>query len=138
MTQTNKKTISDWAVIILGSIGFLLGISGLIFPESQYKILGLDTGSIGTVIPGLMGSAGLSAIYMGLMYIFGTLQKWKNFKHYLIFARLLMAIGFLVLLSIGRAPETYISAALWEAIGAGIIALTLWLDKRRTFKNQSK
>ncbi|HYD90643.1 MAG TPA: hypothetical protein VEA58_02585 [Anaerovoracaceae bacterium] len=131
MTQTNKKTVSDWTVIIFGSIGLLLGLSGLFFPESQYKILGLDTDSIGTVIPGLMGSAGLSATYVGLLYIFGTIQKWRYFKQYLIFARLLMAVGFLILMSIGRAPQTYVSAAIWEAAGAALIGMAIWWEGRR-------
>lgn len=101
------------------------------FPETQYKILGLNTNSVGTVIPGLMGSAGLSATYVGLMYIFGTIQKWKYFKHYLIFARLLMAVGFLILLSIGRAPQTYVSAAIWEAAGAVLIGIALWWERKK-------
>ena len=131
MTQTNKKSISDWTVIILGSIGMLLGLSTLFFPEAQYKILGLETDSVGTVIPGLMGSAGLSATYMGLMYIFGTFQKWKYFKYYLVFARLLMATGFLILLAIGRAPESYVSAAIWEAAGATLIGISIWWERRK-------
>jgi hypothetical protein len=132
MAQTQKKTVSDWTVITLGTIGLLLGISGLMFPESQYEILGVDTDSIGPIIPGLMGSAGLSATCVGLMYIFGTIQRWKFFKHYLIFARMIMAIGFVTLVSIDRAPATYVSAALWEGIGAVIIALALWWDSWKT------
>ena len=133
----NKRSASDWTVMILGAIGFLLGTSGLIFPESQYDILGVDINSIGTVIPGLMGSAGLSAMYVGLMYIFGTLQKWKHFKHYLIFARMIMAIGFVILVSIERAPDTYVSAAIWEGVGAAIIAVALWWDNRKTKTSNS-
>lgn len=138
MVQHSKKTISDWTVIFLGSIGLFLGVSGLLFPESQYAMLGIHAISVGPVIPGLLGSAGLSASYMGLLYIFGTLKKWPHFKHYLIFARMVMAIGFVALVVTGRASQSYLPAAVWEAAGAMLIATSLGWDAYKTANNTPK
>lgn len=131
MVKTGKRTVSDWAVIILGCIGFLLGISGIIDPHSQYDMLRLESASIaqGSVIPVLLSSASLSAMYVGIMYIYGILNNWRGFKAYLVFARSLMCIGFLVLVSLGKAPGVYLSAAIWEGIGAVIILVVLWWDR---------
>ncbi|PWV56338.1 hypothetical protein [Chitinophaga sp. S165] len=132
MANTTKRNASDWTVIVLGLIGLILGIIGLCHPQSQYEMMGLkqDALKAGSVIPGLMGSGSLSAVYVGIMYIFGVLKKWPHFKSYLVFARMVMCAGFLLLVAAGRAPHQFIPAALWEGGGALLILMVLWLDNR--------
>ncbi|MRG44072.1 hypothetical protein GFS24_03055 [Chitinophaga sp. SYP-B3965] len=123
---------SDVVVILLGALGFFLGLMGLINPDAQYSMMGITASSLpaDSVIPGLFGSGSLSAIYVGIIYIYGVLKKWDRFKAYLIFARMVMCLGFLVLVCIGRAPQAFIPAAAWEGAGALFILLALWWDKR--------
>ncbi|QMW04934.1 hypothetical protein [Spirosoma foliorum] len=123
---TLNKTASDWTVILLGVVGFLLGAEGILNPHFQYKMLGLT--ALGNVIPALLGSASLSASYVGILYIVGVIHRWKHVKRYLIGARLLMGVGFLGLMAIGRMPQTYRAAAVWEIAGALLIAGALWWD----------
>lgn len=132
-----KKNISDWTTIGLGAIGITMGLMGIINPESQYQMLKLSDETVkGSVIPALLGSASLSATYVGIMYIFGTLRQWRNFKHYLIFSRMLMAIGFFIMVCRGVAPSTYIAAGIWEGVGGILILVSLLIDhfrmKRKT------
>src|ERR1700761_8029571 len=101
MATTIKRKLSDYLVIILGLLGLLLGLMGLFNPTSQYGMMGINATSLppGSVIPGLFASGSLSATYVGILYIYGVLKRWPNFKAYLIFARMVMCIGFLLLVS---------------------------------------
>lgn len=132
MGNTTKRNASDWTVIVLGVIGLILGIIGLCHPQSQYEMMGLTPESLraGSVVPGLMGSGSLSAVYVGIMYIFGIWNKWPHFKAYLVFARMVMCAGFLILVAAGIAPHQFIPAAIWEGGGAFLILVVLWLDRR--------
>jgi hypothetical protein len=128
-----KRKPSDWAVTVLGGLGFMLGLMILADPGAQYDMMGIDPAAVpsDSIIPGLFGSGALSAMYVGLMYIYGTQKGWNNFKAYLIFARLLMCLGFLVLVCMERASKAFIPAAIWEGAGALVILLALWWDGSR-------
>lgn len=130
MTTNHKHTPSDYLVILLGILGLLLGLKGLLNPASQYHMMGIDPTSLApdSPIPGLFGSGSLSAIYVGILYVFGVLNRWTRFKAYLIFARMVMCIGFFWLVTVGRAPHAFIPAAIWEGTGAILILGSLWID----------
>jgi len=130
MAIFTKRKPSDWVVMVLGIAGFSLGLSGLLHPASQYSMLGIKASylSSDSVVPGLLGSGSLSALYVGILYIYGVLNKWDRFKSYLIFSRMVMCLGFLVLVCINRAPQAFIPAAVWEGAGAVFIFLALWWD----------
>ena len=133
-----KLKLSDWTVITLGTLGFVLGLIGLCDPESQYGMMGIKAASLppGSIISGLFGSGSLSALYVGIMYIYGVLKKWNHFKAYLVFARIIMCLGFLALVCAARAPREFVPAAVWEGVGALLILVTLWVDGIRKRKPQ--
>ena len=126
-----KRPVSDWTVIVLGLIGLFLGISGLFSPESQLKMLGLTDSSSATgfAIRGFLRSGSVSAVYVGLLYLLGVWKKWEGFKYYLIFARVLMTIGFVALFLSGPTLEAFRSAAAWEGTGAVLILVALFADR---------
>ena len=78
MAISLKLKPSDWVVMVLGSLGAILGLSGLLNPASQYGMLGIEANlqSSGRVIPGLFGSGSLSALYVGILYIYGVLSPF--------------------------------------------------------------
>ena len=137
MTIFTRRKPSDWVVMTLGMLGFILGLSGLLNPASQYKMIGMEASSLpsGSAIPALLGSGSLSALYVGILYIYGVLYKWEGFKRYLIFARMVMCAGFLILVCIGRASNAFVLAAIWEGAGALFILLAFWWDSVRKPEN---
>jgi len=139
MVIFSKWAPSDWVVMVLGAMGFGLGLSGLLNPVSQYSMMGIEASSLppNSVIPGLFGSGSLSALYVGILYIYGVLRKWDRFKAYLIFARMVMCVGFLMLVCTNRAPQAFVPAAIWEGVGAIVILVGLWLDTTRKTKTAS-
>lgn len=69
MTIFMKQKPSDWVVMALGTLGFILGLSGLINPTSQYKMIGMKAASLpsGSTVPALLGAGSLSALYVGIL-----------------------------------------------------------------------
>ncbi|ACS43968.1 hypothetical protein MetexDRAFT_0079 [Methylorubrum extorquens DSM 13060] len=111
-------------IFLLGTFALSMGIIGLAQPHAQLQRIGFDVpadDAVLTVMP-LMTIMSLATINTALIYMFGSWIDWPGLPALLVVTRLVMGSGLLLLALLGRAPEAFFAAAVWEAVGAMLIA----------------
>ena len=128
--QTHTK--AGWTVGAAGLIALTLGVAGLVNQDSQLRVLGVDPSKIPADDPLriTMTTSSVASVNNGAAFVLGVAKSWSWFPHFTVATRSAQAIGFLAKIATGRAPKSYLSAAIWEAAGAAITAGAIWLDHR--------
>ncbi|WAS92952.1 hypothetical protein [Nannocystis punicea] len=127
--------MSGWSVAVFGVLALLLGLLGLLSPDSQFDMMGfelVDQRAPGDYTPGVVATTSIAAINMGILYVLGVALAWPGFVAFTVGARLFMCVGFVALMAAGRAPDVFVGAAIWEGVGAAITAVAMAWDGRST------
>jgi hypothetical protein len=128
------RSASGWTVSVFGVLALLLGILGVVSPDIQFGMKGfeiLEKRAPGDYTPAVVATTSIAAINMGILYVLGVAKEWPWFIPFTVGARLLMCVGFVLLIVAGRAPNAFIGAALWEGLGATITVIAMLWDGRR-------
>jgi len=128
--QTRSK--AGWTVGAAGLIALTLGVAGLVNQDSQLRALGVDPKAIPADDPlrVTMTSSSVAAVNNGAAFMMGVAKSWPWFPHFTVATRAAQAVGFLARIATGRAPRSYLSAAIWEAGSAALTAGAILLDRR--------
>ncbi|MFT8365040.1 MAG: hypothetical protein ABF623_04150 [Gluconobacter cerinus] len=122
--------LTDWTIVIYGLLALVLGMIGLIKPDLQLRMMGIEPPerrAEGDLTLASFGASSVAAINMGVLYTLGTLLHWHGFPIFTLYARSLMGIGFLFMMATGRVPAQFKGAAIWEFSGVIITgAAMLW------------
>ncbi|WP_434422240.1 hypothetical protein [Nannocystis pusilla] len=128
------RSFSGWSVAVFGVLAVLLGLLGLLSPDSQFDMMGferVDHRGPGDYTPTVVATTSIAAINMGALYVLGVALAWPGFIAFTVAARLFMCLGFVALMAAGRAPDVFVGAAIWEGLGAAITAAGMAWDSRR-------
>jgi len=125
-------TRAGWTVGAAGVIAFTLGVAGLVDQDSQMRAIGLDPGRYPADDPlrTTMTSSSVAAMNNGAAFVLGVAKSWPWFPALTVVSRSAQAIGFFTRIARGKAPKSYLGAAIWELAGAALTAGAIWLDKR--------
>jgi hypothetical protein len=111
-----------------------MGIYGLINPAAQIRMMGFEqlavrgaTDYTGT----LMSIVGFATLNTAILYLVGSTKNWPGFFGLAILTRLVMGTGLMLLYINGQASDTFVGAAIWEWVGAGLIAGAWAWDSHR-------
>jgi hypothetical protein len=128
--QTHTK--AGWTVGAAGLIAFALGVAGLVNQDSQLRAVGLDPSKFPADDPlrVTMSSTSVASINNGAAFMLGVAKSWPWFPAFTVATRSAQAVGFLVKIARGKAPRSYLAAAVWEAAGAAITVGAILWDKR--------
>jgi hypothetical protein len=131
---TRPHSAAGWVVSLFGVMQLAMGAIGLFSPDLQHSMMGLEDvarRAHGDYTLAMMATSSAAAINMGILYLLGVAKNWPGFFGFTLVARTLMSAVLMGLVVAGKAPHTFVGAALWEGVGAALIAAALIWDRRR-------
>ena len=128
--QTHTK--AGWTVGAAGVVAIALGVIGLVNQDGQLRALGVDPATVAADDPLriTLTSSSVASVNNGAAFVLGVAKSWPWYPHLTVATRTAQAVGFLAKIATGRAPKSHLSAVIWEAGGAAITAVAIWLDHR--------
>lgn len=129
------RSFSGWTVSALGALALVMGVLGLVSPQTQLALMGFEAVAVrqpGDYTLAVLAITSLAAINTALLYLVGAVKQWPGFCAWAVAARILMGTGLAALALSGRGPRAFIGAAIWEGVGAVLLAAaSLWDQRRR-------
>ncbi|GMV33082.1 MAG: hypothetical protein DCC59_05495 [Chloroflexi bacterium] len=129
------RDASGWTIFIFGVLAFLLGLLGLIRPETLLAILGFEVAersarasSDYTIV--FMTASSMASFNMGVYYILAALNNLKAFYRWTVPFRGLTFLVFTAAVLFGVAPLKFIGVPLWELTGAIATGIALAREKK--------
>ncbi|CAF1591747.1 unnamed protein product [Rotaria sp. Silwood1] len=127
------RTISDLTIFIFGLMAIIVGLLGLMSPEtilSQMNFIVLDrsTRQNGDYTIAFLLCSSMASLNMGIYYLLAAWNQWTKFYQFTVVFRLLTVTMFSLAIKNGHAPEGFIGVVIWELLGALITGTALWYD----------
>lgn len=134
------RTISDLTIFVFGLMAILVGLLGLISPETILKtmnfiILDRSVRENGDYTIAFLLSSSVASFNMGIYYLLAAWNQWTKFYYFTVIFRLVTVTVFILAVMNDQAPKGFISVAIWELAGAIITGIALWFE---TNGNQKK
>jgi hypothetical protein len=130
------RDASGWTMFVFGVLAVLLGLIGLIRPETLLFILGFPVversaraASDYTIV--FMMASSMASFNMGVYYIFAVVNDLKKFYMWTVPFRLVTFTVFTILALSGVAPMPFIGVGAWEGFGAVATGLALYLESKQ-------
>ncbi|WP_449063962.1 hypothetical protein [Planomonospora algeriensis] len=128
------RTPSGWTIAVFGLLAFLLGLLGLLSPDTTLEMLGFEV--LQTRAPGdytlvYMAASSMAAVNMGVYYMLASAVDFRPFFLWTVPFRLVTFTVFTTLVVTGEAPAKFLGVGLWEGAGALITGAALWWESRR-------
>jgi hypothetical protein len=137
MTSSLKiRDASGWTMLIFGALALLLGLLGLIRPESLLSILGFNlldraARSSGDYTLVFMIASSMASVNMGVYYILAALNNVKQFYKWTVPFRCVTFTVFTIAVLTGLAPTRFLGVGAWELTGAIATGITLWQEGKK-------
>ncbi|NWE28042.1 hypothetical protein [Pseudomonas gingeri] len=128
------RSLAGRTAFALGAFALCMGGYGLINPPAQIRMMGfapLAVRGAADYTGTLMSIVGFATLNTAVLYLVGSIKNWPGFFGLAIWTRLVMGTGLMLLYINGQAPNTFVGAAIWEWVGAGLIAGAWAWDSRR-------
>ncbi|RKR89555.1 hypothetical protein BDK92_3910 [Micromonospora pisi] len=130
------RSAAGWTIAVFGLLALVLGLVGLIRPETLLRLLGFEVIAAGDRASGdytrtYIAASSMAAVNMGVYYLVAAHTEWRAFFRFTVIFRLVTFSVFSTLVLTGSAPGKFFGVALWEGLGAVATGVGLWLDARR-------
>jgi hypothetical protein len=130
------RDASGWTMFIFGVLAMLLGLAGILRPESLLSLLGftvLDRASraAGDYTMVFLIASSMASFNMGAYYVLASLNDNKQFYRWTVPFRCITPIVFTVAVLTGLAPVRFLGVAAWELTGAIATGIALWYDDKK-------
>ncbi|NOT05181.1 MAG: hypothetical protein HOP27_11340 [Anaerolineales bacterium] len=130
------RDAAGWTIFIFGILAFLLGLTGLIRPETLLSLLGFEVveraqraASDYTIV--FMTASSMASFNMGVYYVFAALNDVKIFYRWTVPFRVVTFVVFTTVVIAGIAPLKFLGVGIWELVGAISTGIALY-GKRST------
>ena len=130
------RDAAGWTIFIFGILAFLLGLAGLIRPETLLSLLGFEVveraqraASDYTIV--FMTASSMASFNMGVYYVFAALNDVKIFYRWTVPFRVVTFVVFTTVVIAGIAPMKFLGVGIWELVGAISTGIALY-GKRST------
>ena len=123
LTKFKIRDASGWTIFIFGLLALLLGLVGLVRPETLLSLLGftpLDRASraAGDYTLLFLTASAMASFNMGAYYIFAALNDVKQFYKWTVPFRGITFIVFTLAVITQLAPTRFFGVGAWELAGA--------------------
>ncbi|MEU7585882.1 hypothetical protein AB0A95_06240 [Micromonospora sp. NPDC049230] len=128
------RSIAGWTIAVFGVLALVMGAVGLLWPEAQLRLLGLEvpeTRAVGDHTGTFLVASSMAAFNMGVYYLLATITEWRAFFRFTVVFRLVTFTVFTIAVLSDIAPGGFFGVAAWEGLGALATAVGLRLDARR-------
>lgn len=125
---------AGWTMAVFGVLALLLGALGLIWPETQLRLLGFEvpaTRAPGDYTGTFLTASSMASFNMGVYYLLATATEWRPFYRFTVVFRLVTFTVFSIAVLSDIAPGRFFGVAAWEGLGGVATAAGLWWDARR-------
>jgi hypothetical protein len=127
------RDASGWTMFIFGVLALLLGLIGLIRPETLLSLLGFDlieraqraSGDY-TLVFAIASS--MASFNVGVYYVLASLNDLKIFYRWTVPFRILTFVVFTTVVLMGIAPSRFFVVGIWELVGAISTGIALKRD----------
>ncbi|WKZ49111.1 MAG: hypothetical protein QY306_07050 [Anaerolineales bacterium] len=131
--MTSKLTIRDtsgWTIFIFGLLALLLGLVGLVRPETLLSLLNLPAleraeRAAGDFTLAFMIASAMASFNVGVYYILAALNNLKQFYKWTVPFRCLTFTVFTLAVVTRLAPVPFLGVGAWELAGAVATGLAL-------------
>ncbi|GAA3685566.1 hypothetical protein GCM10022224_057920 [Nonomuraea antimicrobica] len=134
------RSFSGWTMAVFGVLAFVLGVLGLISPDTLLVMLGfevVDVRPVGDYTLVYMAASSMAAVNMGVYYVFAASADYTPFFRWTVPFRLVTFTVFTMLVVTGAAPAEFFGVGLWEGLGALITGFALWREGKLLPARQS-
>lgn len=136
ITNLRLRNLSSWTMLIFGVLALLLGLIGLIRPETtlallNFEILERSQRATGDFTVVFLTASSMASFNMGVYYTLAALNNMKIFYWWTVPFRILTFAIFTIAVINGVAPQGFIGVALWELIGAIATGLALFYERNQ-------
>ncbi|MFG1833191.1 hypothetical protein [Micromonospora chersina] len=125
---------AGWTIAVFGLLALLLGALGLIWPETQLRLLGFEAPAErapGDYTGTFLTASSMASFNMGVYYLLAVATEWRPFYRFTVWFRLVTFTVFSIAVLSDVAPDRFFGVAAWEGLGAVATAVGLWWDARR-------
>ncbi|MEV0001376.1 hypothetical protein AB0H28_03680 [Micromonospora sp. NPDC050980] len=125
---------AGWTIAVFGLLALLLGALGLIWPETQLRLLGFEVPAgraPGDYTGTFLTASSMASFNMGVYYLLAVATEWRPFYRFTVWFRLVTFTVFTIAVLSDVAPGRFFGVAAWEGLGALATAAGLWWDARR-------
>lgn len=134
-TNLKIRDASGWTIFIFGVLALLLGLLGLLRPETILSLLGfpvVDRAARAAEDYTLVFviASSMASFNMGVYYILASLNDFKQFYRWTVPFRCLTFIVFTMTALSALAPNRFILVGAWELLGAVATGFALWSENR--------
>jgi hypothetical protein len=129
------RSAAGWTIAIFGALALVIGIVGLISPDTLLRSLGFEVAGIqasGDYTKVFMATSSMASFNMGVYYLLAAALDWRPFFAFTVIFRTVTFTVFTLLVLVGPAPDRFFGVALWEGLGAVATAVALWWEIRRS------
>jgi hypothetical protein len=137
MKNYRLRDASGWTMFIFGVLALLMGMVGLISPETILRLLGFEiversARTIGDYTIGFVIASSMASFNMGVYYIFAALNDVRQFYQWTVPFRMVTFVAFTIAVLTGLAAPKFEGVAIWELTGAIATGIALAYDKRKS------
>ena len=127
---------SGWTMFIFGVLAFVLGLAGLVSPESVLTLLGFEIIERSQRLAGdytltFMAASSMASFNIGIYYVLAALNNLKQFYLWTVPFRAVTFTVFTILVVIGFAPTKFLGVGIWELTGALTTGLALYFEQKK-------
>lgn len=135
LSSIKIRDFSGWTIFIFGLLAFLLGLVGLISPETVLGLLGFDViaraqRAAGDYTLTFMAASSMASFNIGVYYMLAALNDLKKFYLWTVPFRAVTFIVFTILVITGTAPTKFLGVGVWELTGAVATGLALFFERK--------
>jgi Na+-driven multidrug efflux pump len=136
LSSLKIRDASGWTMFIFGVLAVLLGVVGLVSPETLLSLLGFKIIERAQRVAGdytltFMAASSMASFNMGVYYVLAALNDMKKFYLWTVPFRGVTFTVFTTLVVMGFAPVRFWGVGAWELTGAVATGLALYFERRK-------
>jgi hypothetical protein len=130
------RDASGWTMFIFGALALLLGLIGLLNPETTLSLLGFPlleraARATGDFTVTFLVASSMASFNMGVYYLLAVFSDFKPFYRWTVPFRGLTFTVFTIVSLTGIAPLGFLGVGIWELAGAIATGLALYAESRK-------
>ena len=136
LSSLRIRDASGWTMFIFGVLAVLLGVVGLVSPETLLSLLGFEIIERAQRVAGdytltFMAASSMASFNIGVYYVLAALNDMKKFYLWTVPFRGVTFTVFTILVVTGFAPTRFWGVGAWELTGAVATGLALYFEHRK-------
>ena len=137
LSSLKIRSASGWTMFIFGVLAFILGVVGLVSPETVLALLGFEIIERTQRLAGdytltFMAASSMASFNIGVYYVLAALNDLKQFYLWTVPFRAVTFTVFTIVVISGLAPVRFLGVGIWELTGGIATGLALYFERKKS------